>query len=84
MKTEDKLIVLMEECAEVIQAASKCVRFTWEEDYPGYGVNHEVLAREVGDLLGIIESLPLDQNLINLHKSTKMAKVEKLFEEYSC
>ena len=84
MKTEDKLIVLMEECAEVIQAASKCVRFTWEEDYPGYGVNHEVLAREVGDLLGIIESLPLDQNLINLHKSTKMTKVEKLFEEYSC
>jgi NTP pyrophosphatase (non-canonical NTP hydrolase) len=83
MDTNDKLTLLTEECAEVIQAATKCIRFTWEYNHPGYGVNHEVLAREVGDLLGVIDSLSLDQEIVKQYRSRKMEKAERLFELYS-
>ena len=44
------LIVLMEECAEVTQAASKLLRFG-KENRPDNGVsNVETLSKEVGDL----------------------------------
>jgi len=75
MKIEDKLILLVEEAGEVIQAATKCIRFTWNEDWPGYGVNHEVLAQEIGDLLGIVDSLPLDKEIIEKYRKSKMQKV---------
>lgn len=77
MKTkEDWLICLVEECGEVIQAATKCLRYTWDYDYPGYGINHEVLAKEIGDLLGIIEVLPLDKKIMDEYKQNKISKVE--------
>lgn len=44
------LIVLMEECAEVTQAASKLLRFG-KENRPDNGVsNVDTLSKEVGDL----------------------------------
>ena len=44
------LIVLMEECAEVIQAASKLLRFG-KENRPDNGIsNIETLSKEIGDL----------------------------------
>src|SRR5215211_1747580 len=60
MLTRDELLVLLiEECGEVIQAATKCLRFGYDRDQPGYGVNHEVLAKELGDLTGVMDAMPL-------------------------
>lgn len=74
---EEKLILLVEECGEVIQAATKCLRFGWDRDFPDYGINHEVLAREVGDLLAVVCSLELRPDLIATHQITKMDRAER-------
>lgn len=79
---DEKLILLIEECGEVIQAATKCLRFGWDRDQPDYGVNHEVLAGEVGDLLGVIDDLRLREDIISRYRELKMAKAgraKKLF-----
>ncbi len=48
------LVILMEECAEVIQAASKLIRFG-KENRPDFGTaNSVVLAHEIGDLEAVI------------------------------
>lgn len=47
------LVILMEECAEVTQAASKLIRFG-KENHPDTGLSNSlVLATEVGDLEAI-------------------------------
>lgn len=76
LSREEKLVLLVEECGEVIQAATKCLRFGFSRDWPGYGVNHEVLAREVGDLLGIVDSLELDRSCIGVARASKMHRAE--------
>jgi NTP pyrophosphatase (non-canonical NTP hydrolase) len=75
---EERLVVLIEECGEVIQAATKCLRFGWDRDHPDYGVNHEVLAREVGDLIAMIDSLNLREDLIEAHRARKLEKAERV------
>lgn len=72
------LVILMEECSEVIQAASKIVRFG-KESYPDYGENIAVLGAEVGDLLCMID-LALGQKLMresDIH-SGRSRKLERL------
>jgi NTP pyrophosphatase (non-canonical NTP hydrolase) len=81
LSIEEKLILLVEECGEVIQAATKCLRFGWDRNQPDYGVNHEVLAKEIGDLLGVIDALPLRRDLINMFQRAKMAKAERVRRE---
>ncbi len=76
------LVVLIEECAEVIQAATKCLRFGWDRNHPGYGVNHEVLAKELGDLLGMADQLPLRQDVIKDFRDMKLRKAERYKREY--
>ena len=83
MTREEKLILLMEEAAEVIQAASKCLRFGWLRDHPGYGVNNEVLAHEVGELLGVVMSLGLDPDIMREARTWKMDRAEKIKYELS-
>lgn len=78
MTMEEKLILLVEECGEVIQAATKCLRFGWDRNQPDYGVNHEVLAREIGDLIGVVNALPLRRDLIDIFQSGKIAKAERV------
>lgn len=78
LSREEKLVLLIEKCGEVIQAATKCLRFGWDRDHPDYGVNHEVLAREVGDLLAVVRDLDLRADLIEAHERTKMAKAERV------
>jgi hypothetical protein len=52
------LIILMEECAEIIQRASKLLRFGATEIQPGQSLtNTQRLAREVGDLNEVLRSL---------------------------
>lgn len=81
LTTNDKLILLIEECGEVIQAATKCLRFGFDRLEPGYGVNSEVLAQEVGDLEGVIASLPLDIGITEAYRKIKMAKAERVKAE---
>jgi len=82
MTKEELLIVLIEEAGEVIQAATKCLRFTWDENYPSYGINHEILAAEIGDLIGIVKSLPLNISIIEQHSASKLEKVKLMAMKY--
>jgi hypothetical protein len=77
MTREQILVLLIEECGEVIQAATKCLRFGWDRDQPDYGVNHEVLARELGDLLGAADALELRQDLVANSRRMKLSKAER-------
>ena len=81
MTREEKLVLLIEECGEVIQAATKCLRFGWDIEHPDYGINHKVLAKEIGDLIGVVDSLPLDSDIIKLFRSIKMIKAERIKKE---
>lgn len=60
--TRDELLVLLvEECGEVIQAATKCLRFGYDVDHgTGYGNNRDALAKEMGELTAIRDALELD------------------------
>ncbi len=74
LERDDILIIAVEECGEVIQAITKCLRFGYDRNEPGYGVNCEVLAAEIGDLIGCIDALPLDWNIIAVKRREKIAK----------
>ena len=50
------LTILMEECAEVIQAAAKVQRYGWESAYEGESAQ-ERLEKELGDLQCIVDLL---------------------------
>ncbi len=73
-------IILMEECAEVQSAMSKCLRFGFEEKGPGFEhTNIERLAIELGNLMAMIEIFDadvatLDTTLTKLGYDKKMAK----------
>ncbi len=54
---EEKLELLIEECAEVIIAVTKIQRFGWDTEEPGYGVNCTELAKEMGDLAAMIDAV---------------------------
>jgi hypothetical protein len=82
LTTDEKLVILMEECAEVIKAASKCLRFGFDRSQPGYGQNDLVLAAEIGDMLGMVDSLPLDAAQIAHFRANKLAKAEKAKAEF--
>lgn len=68
----DLLNHLMQECAEVIQAASKCLQYGYDRDWPGYGVNHEKLKEEIGQVEAIVDRLGL-----SYHDRSKIAKIAK-------
>jgi hypothetical protein len=72
MTKEELLVVLIEEAAEVIQAATKCLA------EPGYGKNDEVLATEFGELLALAMELPLDMEIVELARAAKFARVLEL------
>lgn len=79
-KEREVMNILSEECAEVIQAISKCHRFGLDNYKPGKPkTNREHLEEELGDLLAMVDIM-LDLDVIS--KSTldaaKAAKIEKL------
>ena len=72
--------ILSEECAEVIQAISKCHRFGLHNIKPGKPkTNCEHLEEEIGDLLAMVDIL-LDLKVVNKQALdlAKVAKIEKL------
>jgi NTP pyrophosphatase (non-canonical NTP hydrolase) len=72
--------ILSEECAEVIQAISKCHRFGLDNFKPGKPkTNCEHLEEEIGDLLAMIDIL-IDMQVVDMPalNRAKLAKIEKL------
>jgi len=57
-QTKEIMLILQEECAEVTQAVSKCMRFGTDKVKPGKEVtNLGMLEEEIGDLLAMVELL---------------------------
>ena len=57
-KLEEVLTITQEECAEVIQAISKCRRFGLDAEFKnGTGTQRDNLLKEVGDLYCMLELL---------------------------
>lgn len=76
LSREELLILLIEECGEVIQAATKCLRFGWDRVGPdGYGRNDLRLAEEVGDLRAIAAALPLSEAAMAAAMGSKIGRV---------
>jgi NTP pyrophosphatase (non-canonical NTP hydrolase) len=79
-KLNEVMDILQEECAEVIQAVSKCSRFGLNNLKPGKPLtNAQHLEGEIGDLLAMVDLLK-SMNIISddgLNKA-KQAKIEKL------
>lgn len=77
---EEILNILQEECAEVIQAVSKCNRFGLDNFKPGKSkTNRQHLAEELGDLLAMIR-LAQDNGIVSENDVfiASNAKIEKL------
>ena len=74
------LLILMEECAEVSQRASKCIRF-------GGFDNDKELEKEIGDLLCMIDLLAgddiIDYALCDEQSKVKMEKLKKFSTIFS-
>lgn len=50
----ERLVILMEECGEVIQAAAKILRWGWNSTYDDGTTNAERLRDEMDDVQGMI------------------------------
>jgi NTP pyrophosphatase (non-canonical NTP hydrolase) len=82
-QTKEVLLILQEECAEVTQAVSKCMRFGPDQMKPGKNrTNINMLEEEIGDLFAMVELLT-DMNVgvtiegINEAKLNKFHKLKK-------
>jgi len=77
---EEVLTITQEECAEVIQAISKCRRFGLDNKHKSGCTQRENLTEEVGDLLAMIDLLAvhakLDWNKLNEAKDAKFDKLK--------
>ena len=80
-QTKELLLILQEECAEVTQAVSKCMRFGLDQMKPGKNrTNINMLEEEIGDLFAMVELLT-DMNVgvtIDGITEAKLNKFHKL------
>jgi NTP pyrophosphatase (non-canonical NTP hydrolase) len=77
---KELLLIVQEECAEVIQAVSKCERFGIDNYKPGKPkTNREHLEEEVGDLLAMLDLL-IERHIVSQNNVliAKRAKIDKL------
>jgi|TARA_R110000782_G_scaffold11744_3_gene35507 NTP pyrophosphatase (non-canonical NTP hydrolase) len=87
-KHAEVMNILQEECAEVIQAVSKCRRFGIDGVHLTSGKsNRDNLTEEVGDLLCMIDLLIkfglVDDNAVYLARAAKEEKLKKWSEIYN-
>ena len=77
---EEVMLIAQEECAEVVQAISKCFRFGYNDEYNGL-TNKQRLEEEVGDLLCMIQLMMhqgvIDENNVNAASIQKRIKLER-------
>jgi|TARA_R110000851_G_scaffold169754_5_gene315943 NTP pyrophosphatase (non-canonical NTP hydrolase) len=78
-KEREILGITQEECAEVIQAISKCVRFGIDNSHKSGNTQRENLSMEVGDLICMI-GLLIESGLVKEEdiNRAKQEKIEKL------
>jgi NTP pyrophosphatase (non-canonical NTP hydrolase) len=81
-KLTETLVILMEECAEVTQAASKILRFGKDSVHPDDNIpNRDKLVAEIGDLLAIIKILVyhgvFSEDELVTKAEEKMVRLEK-------
>jgi NTP pyrophosphatase (non-canonical NTP hydrolase) len=81
-KTDEIMFILQEECAEVTQAISKCLRFGIDNYKPGKPkTNREHLAEELGDLQAMIDLCIkfdiVNREQVNIAADNKIAKLKK-------
>mgnify|MGYP003339145850 CR=1 FL=1 len=64
-KKEEALLILQEECAEVIVEVSKCRRFGLDSLHYKTGIKHStMLEMEVGDVLALVDIL-VEQGILD-------------------
>lgn len=73
----DVLDMLIEECAEIVQAASKAKRFGLIDGWEGK-TNRQKLETEIGDLLCII-SILVDNKVLD-HDTIEVARFKKFLK----
>jgi hypothetical protein len=94
-RAEYMLTLLMEECAEVSQRASKCLRFGMKDTQPDHELNNTSrLLHEVIDVLTILEMmteeglLPEPENVdvrgLSAEKRERLATYFKLSQDLGC
>ena len=78
-KEREILGITQEECAEVIQAISKCVRFGIDNSHKSGTTQRENLSMEIGDLICMI-GLLVESGLIKEEdiNHARAEKIEKL------
>lgn len=75
--TREILIILQEECAEVIVEISKCFRFGPDQMMQGMEeTNIQRLQKELGDLMAMVELL-VENNVGVTHEDILTAKLKK-------
>jgi len=77
-KTKETLIILQEECAEVIQATSKIFRFGFDSCYPTEDspTTKECLTMELGQLMCMV-GLLVEQKIIDESELMEYAELKK-------
>ena len=77
---KEVMLIAQEECAEVVQAISKCFRFGPNDEYNSV-TNKQRLEEEVGDLLCMIQLMMhqgvIDENNVNAASIQKRIKLER-------
>lgn len=88
-KISEAMDILQEECAEVVQAVSKCRRFGLDNVKPGKErTNLECLEEEIGDLFAMVDIL-VEQGVLskaciaaaNQAKKEKLKKWSNIYEQ---
>lgn len=79
----ERLTLLSEEAAEVIQAVAKIMRHGWQSHHPscpGFD-NREQLAKEIGDFRGavalLVQAHELTTQEYQMHAVSKLRRVQK-------
>lgn len=75
LSNDEVLTLLCEEAAEVIQAATKCIRFGYMNGTENYGINRDQLAKEIGDFLGCVDALSLSHEGLEALKASRNTKI---------
>lgn len=82
-KEQMLLTLIMEECSEIAQAASKCLRFGSQKVFPGREIdNLENMKSEITDLRAVVFMLEdeLDVRLMNGDVRPKMRRKEVMMD----
>lgn len=84
-RLEELLTILSEECAEVSQVCSKCIRFGMASTHPEAPESNQLrLEKEIGDFMAMVRLLTEEYNLNmdNIIESAdaKLIKVEKFMK----